>query len=154
MEYYPQVPAWEDYETAERNGIPRKNVNQRVQVLGWSVEKAITEPVCKGSRTKYKGYVERAEKNGVPYKTFVARINQLKWSLEEAANTPLLSIAEINKRRVKKKQRITSEQFATAKTNGISKATLRSRVFILKWDIERAIATPPDLKHRPKKEVI
>ncbi|HEK9103293.1 TPA: hypothetical protein SUB30_004766 [Bacillus pseudomycoides] len=154
MDYYPQVPSWEDYETAEKNGIPRRNVNQRVQVLGWSVEKAITKPLYKGSRTKYEGYVERAEQNGVTYKTFIARVNQLKWSLEEAANTPVLSVEERINRRLKEKQKITNEQFAIAKSNGILKSTLRTRVFTYKWDIERAITTPPDIRHRAKKEVI
>lgn len=154
MKYYPQVPSWEDYETAKKNGIPRRNVNQRVQILGWSVEKAIAKPLYKGSRTKYKGYVERAEQNGIPYKTFIARVNQLKWPLEEAANTPVLSVAERTNRIVKKIQKISDEQFAIAKAHGVSKSTLRTRVFTLKWDIERATTTPPDIKYRPKKEVV
>ncbi|CAI8880703.1 transposase [Bacillus sp. IT-79MI2] len=150
MEYYPPVPTWDDYEIAKKNGIPRRNVNQRVQFLGWTIERAITEPIFKSARTKYKGYVERAEKNGIPYKTFIARVNQLKWSLEEAAETHVLSIEEINNRRLKKKQKITNEQFAIAQSNGILKSTLRTRVFTYKWDIKRAITTPPNIKHRAK----
>lgn len=154
MEYYPPVPTQQDYEIAEKNGIPKKNVNQRVQFLGWTIEKSIAEPIFKSARTKYKGYVEQAERNGIPYKTFVARVNELKWTLEEAMNTPVLNIEEINKRRVKKSQKISNEQFAIAKSNGILKSTLRTRVFTYKWDIERAITTPPNIKHRAKKEAI
>lgn len=88
-EYFP-VPSWDDYETAKQNGIPRKNVDQRVQHLGWTIEKSITTPLLsKRNRTKYKGYAELAEKNGVPYKTFAARVSKLKWTLERAASTPV-----------------------------------------------------------------
>lgn len=89
MEYYPQVPSWEDYEIAGRNGIPRRNVDIRVRYLGWTIEQAITKPLMsKRDRPKYKGFAEIAERNGIPYKTFVSRVKILKWSLEEAANTP------------------------------------------------------------------
>ncbi|MDM5270497.1 hypothetical protein [Bacillus wiedmannii] len=88
-EYFP-VPTWEDYEVAKKNGISRKNVDQRVQYLGWAIERAITTPVLpKRNRPKYMGYAELAEKNGIPYKTFVERVNGLRWSLEQAANTPV-----------------------------------------------------------------
>ncbi|MGN4897763.1 hypothetical protein ACTFSB_28320 [Bacillus cereus group sp. MYBK14-3] len=87
--YFP-VPSWDDYETAKKNGIPRKNVDQRVQYLGWTIEKAITTPLLpKCNRPKYKGYAELAEKNGIPYKTFTARVNGLAWTLERAASTPV-----------------------------------------------------------------
>ncbi|EEL78779.1 hypothetical protein bcere0028_56080 [Bacillus cereus AH1271] len=88
-EYFP-VPTWDDYETAKKNGIPRKNVDQRVQYLGWTIERAITTPLLqKRNRPKYKGYAELAEKNGIPYKIFTARVDGLEWTLERAANTPV-----------------------------------------------------------------
>lgn len=37
---------------------------------------------------------------------------------------------------------ITPEQYEIAKSNGICKNTLNSRVFISYWDIEKAITTP------------
>lgn len=87
--YYPQVPAWEDYEIAKKNGIPRKNVDQRVRDLGWTIEQAITKPLMsKRDRPKYKGFAEIAEMNGIPYKTFVSRVKILNWSFEKAATVP------------------------------------------------------------------
>ncbi|WP_279538735.1 hypothetical protein [Bacillus sp. XF8] len=43
MKYKP-VPTWEDYKIAEKNGIGKKNVDQRVN-LGWTIEEAITKPI-------------------------------------------------------------------------------------------------------------
>lgn len=83
----------EQYAIGEANGINRENVWQRVNNSGWSIEKAISEPVLpKGNykrESKYGIYAKIAEENGVPFKTFCARINNLGWELMKAARTPI-----------------------------------------------------------------
>jgi hypothetical protein len=75
----------EQYETAERNGINKKALENRYHFLGWSIERAITEPL--------KDYDSRwrriAEKNGIPGGTYYNRISR-GWSKERAATQKLL----------------------------------------------------------------
>lgn len=41
----------EQYQIAEKNGISKANVNQRIR-LGWTVQRAITEPIHKKGEIK------------------------------------------------------------------------------------------------------
>ncbi|MED1436923.1 MULTISPECIES: hypothetical protein [Bacillus] len=72
---YNMVITFEDYEKAAKNGISKANVYQRVNGYGWSVERAITEPVkhCKGSQ---EGMVVIAECNGISRPTYFRRISR------------------------------------------------------------------------------
>lgn len=83
----------EHYAQGEANGVSRENVWQRVNNSGWTIEKAITEPVLpKGTykrESKYGEYVKIAEHNGIPFKTFWARINQMGWDVHKASTTPV-----------------------------------------------------------------
>jgi len=83
---YKLVATWEDYEIAEKNGISRHNVDQRL-AMGWDLTKATTEPIANSFKRKHKKYVDLAEKNGIKYPTFYNRVNVYKWSLQEAAWT-------------------------------------------------------------------
>lgn len=72
---YNEVITDEQYLFANRNGISKKNVNQRVHEYGWTIEKAISHPLHKTS----KGKVNRAlsllaERNGINYQTYMKRI--------------------------------------------------------------------------------
>jgi len=153
MEYNP-LPTWDQYEIAEKNGISKSTVYQRINIQGWTVEKAITEPLFVSMKERYAEQWKIAEKNGILYRTFRSRITNLKWSPEEAATIPTLSTKECVERAQKKIDIIKPNDFARAIKHSVGKATLRERVFRLKWDLERAITTPPNIKHRAKKEAI
>jgi hypothetical protein len=65
----------EQYLIANRNGISKKNVYQRVNEYGWSVEKAITQTLhnTKNKKTD-RTLMLLAELNGVNYGTYKKRI--------------------------------------------------------------------------------
>lgn len=76
-----------DYETAERNGIDARNLEQRFYAYGWDVERATTQPI--GQRgTLDMEYVRLAAEHGVSRDTFRQRIKKYGWSAEKAATTP------------------------------------------------------------------
>ncbi|QWI52487.1 hypothetical protein [Bacillus mycoides] len=153
MEYNP-VPNWEDYELAEKNGIKRATVDQRINIQGWDKEEAITKPLFVSLKEKYAKEWEIAQQNEIPYINFFNRIRRYKWDPMEAATTPILTPGECSLRAHCKTDIIKPVQYDIALKNGIGKQTLRTRVFVLKWDIERAITTPPNVKHRAKKAVV
>ncbi|WP_179865792.1 hypothetical protein [Bacillus pseudomycoides] len=93
MEYNP-LPTWDQYEIAEKNGISKSTVYQRINIQGWTVEKAITEPLFVSMKERYSEQWKIAEKNGILYRTFRSRITNLKWSPEEAATILTLSTTE------------------------------------------------------------
>lgn len=131
--YYYVTP--DDYETAEKNGIDKLLVYQRVN-NGWDVDRAITEPV--NTWCLHNGIWDQwKDKAVVCYKTFASRLNR-GMTPKEAATTPKISRAEVGKRQ----RRYTDEQLARAEANGLKKHNLSYRINVLKWDIERAINTP------------
>ncbi|MCW4577121.1 hypothetical protein ACWXWV_00375 [Bacillus paranthracis] len=153
MEYSP-VPTWEEYEIAKCNGIKKCTVDQRINVYGWTVKDAISKPLFVSLKKLYAKQWKLAQQNGISYDTFFSRIKRYNWNPDDAATTPILSPIECTKRAHSKTDIITPSQYHIALNNGIGKQTLRTRVFVLKWEIERAITTPPNTKHRAKKEVI
>ncbi|MDF2902395.1 MAG: hypothetical protein K0S25_33 [Bacillus sp. (in: firmicutes)] len=141
MQYYvtPQ-----DYESAEKLGISKENVYQRVHVYNWPVERAISQPLCKVNAYGWKEHKHIAKENGIPYRTYLNRVTA-GWSQEAAASTPSLSYKERGLRMAKAKENkrtFTDEQIARAKANGVCHRKLWARVKILGWDIEVAINTP------------
>lgn len=88
-----EIITQEDYDKAAEKGITRENVWKRVNNGGWSVERAISEPVLKkgtfARNSKYGDHVKIAEANGISYQTFWERVNTMGWSLEKASNTLL-----------------------------------------------------------------
>ncbi len=67
----------EHYLLANRNGISKKNVDQRVHEYGWTVEKAISHPLHKASKGKQnRAMALLAEKNGISYQTYIKRIKK------------------------------------------------------------------------------
>lgn len=80
----------EHYETAEENGISKKNVYQRVYEYGWKIERAITEPVKKYRTGIWEKWKAACEKNGVSRRAFYVRVNKYKMTPKEAATRPLL----------------------------------------------------------------
>lgn len=85
---YDEVIMYEHYEIAEKNGISKENVYQRVKSYGWSIERAITTPIGSRWLGKYKGFHKTALKNGISLNSFYSRV-RLGWKLEDAATKPI-----------------------------------------------------------------
>ena len=129
----------EEYEIAENNGISRQNVYNRVYMIGWDVEKAITDKVKR--KKGYKKLLEKSNSN-VKYGTFIYRVNK-GLSIEEALNNKVLSKEEVSELMIQSRCSVfTREEIARAKKNGICYRTLHWRVQKSKWDREKAITTP------------
>ncbi|PGX01637.1 hypothetical protein COE40_18895 [Bacillus cereus] len=150
MKYKP-VPTDRDYEIAERNGITKNNVDQRVNKLNWSIEDAITKPKYVSLKKKYKKFVELAEQNGISYLNFRKRVVLHKWSPEEAATTPILTYQEVAERNNSKKRIIPKDIYAKARKNGILDSTLQTRILVMKWDMDVAATKP--VRKRKKKQI-
>lgn len=130
----------EEYEIAENNGISRKNVYNRTYMLGWDIERAITEKIHHRKKG-YKKLVENSNSN-VKYETFITRVNK-GLSIEEALNNKVLSKEEVSELMIQSRCTVfTREEIARAKKNGICYRTLHWRVQKGKWDKEKAITTP------------
>lgn len=78
----------EQLEIASKNGVKDKVLRQRIR-SGWSVDRAISEPVKKKGRpAKYSQELfDKAEENGISKKILLRRI-QKGWSEEEASTIP------------------------------------------------------------------
>jgi len=83
---YNTVITFKDYERAAKNGISKKNVYQRVNVYGWSVKRAITEPV-ETLKNIHEQMVLIAERNGISRPTYLKRIKE-GMTPHEAATKP------------------------------------------------------------------
>lgn len=89
----------EDYKIAAANGISRNNVTNRVNTLGWSIEKAITTPIKTYKKTNYgikKEQREIAYKNGILRQTLDFRLKN-GMSVQEAITTPTMTPSERGK---------------------------------------------------------
>ena len=126
MNVYEYYITPEEYETAKKNGIRRKQADLRVRQYGWAKERAITQPTqVKQSR---KHYLEKAEANGICYETFRNRVYRYKWTAEDAATTPLMDGLEAAMRSPKNKKRIPDRILNMADENGIPRQTLFYRI--------------------------
>lgn len=84
-------------EWSEELKLPYSRLRIRLNVLGWTVDRAFTTPSQVRSSTKDHTYTVNGETHnlkdwsvlvGVPYKTMLTRINQLGWSPKKAITTP------------------------------------------------------------------
>lgn len=81
-------------EWAERIGTDSRFLSLRLDVLGWPVERALTEPAaeCRKRLFTFRGETrslkEWAEKIGVPYGTLYARVFNRKMSVDAALTLP------------------------------------------------------------------
>ena len=80
----------EQYAIAEQNGLNRDRVRQRVNYCGWSVERAIREPLQIGNERRHhpKYWQELAKQNGIDYGTYKNRLVR-GWGYHRAATQPL-----------------------------------------------------------------
>jgi len=140
----------EDLEIAKQNGIKAKTVYSRVYSLGWSTERAITEPIRTPFKINGKTIGQLAKENGIAYHLLRNRIQSYGWDLEKALNTPALSPKEYGSRGGRANSTFTEEQMKTAEENGIPRGTVSTRVHTYGWTIEKAITTPVDKRFRRK----
>lgn len=133
MKYKP-VPTQDDYDLALKNGISRKNVNQRID-YGWSIEKAITKPIGGRGPGRHRGMAQVAVKNGISQPLFSYRRSK-GYSLYDASMIPV------------KEQREHGSYVRLAEENGIPYNTYIKRLS-LGWDKEKA-ATKPRRKYKKK----
>ncbi|KZD36502.1 hypothetical protein [Bacillus cereus] len=70
-----EKPTLKDYAKAAEIGVSKKNVDQRMRELHWSLERAITTPVSTSweGNEKNKKLLRLAEKNGISESTFYRR---------------------------------------------------------------------------------
>jgi len=86
-----------ELEIAQKNGISRKRLDDRIQNLAWDKQRAITTPP-KQYRSTDKKWRELARKNGIPYPAFQKRVHVYGWDAQRAATEPLQDRKEHIKR--------------------------------------------------------
>ncbi|PEQ09136.1 hypothetical protein [Bacillus toyonensis] len=134
MKHYNHVITDGEYEIAEKNGISRVNVFQRVNEHRWNVERAITEPV-RNSRGIVNNQISlQAKRNGISHTTLYKRINE-GMSPYEAVTKP-------------KKHNKWEALIKKAQENGISTSAFYIRIN-RGMDPYKA-ATKPPRKHKKK----
>ncbi|WP_180235595.1 hypothetical protein [Bacillus toyonensis] len=92
---YNEVITNEQYLIANKNGISRRNVYQRVNEYGWSIEKAITQPLYNTNKRKTdRALMLLAEANGINYATYRQRVKD-GMDPREAAVKPTVKHIEL-----------------------------------------------------------
>jgi len=142
VEYFDEIITEEDYKIAEKNGISRENVYQRVNTYVWDVEDAITIPVRKRKSDEgWDEWKEIALANGIDKTLYVGRVRYQGFSREDAAT---------RKRNKRLHKKWTDRECEIAKENGIAgngmgipNARLR-----LGWSREDAVSVPKMTKGR------
>lgn len=76
-------------EATEAAGLPYKPVLQRIKKLGWTADRALSEPIYNSSKSLRAKCIER----DVGYSTIHNRVHNLGWDEERALNTPVVSKA-------------------------------------------------------------
>lgn len=129
----------EDYAIAEANGLTAKHVYDRVYVMGWTVERAISQPLRKKKSTHD---WEKWEHVAVVSKQlYLARV-RYGWTHEKAAMTPKLPKDRTWNKQHRRSKFLTVEQEKIMRQNGLSRCTVLARVLRSNWSIEKAITTP------------
>ena len=116
----------EDYETAEKNGIKKDTVIQRVRRFGWDVDTAITKKIKRENLPQE--IVDKAKELGISKDLLVKRIKR-GWSMEDACS--------IEAKGVGKPRKHPDWVYEMAEENGIRLATVNHRIN-WGWDLLRA----------------
>lgn len=90
----------DDYEKAASKGISRRTLETRVRNYGWSIKRAISEPVL-SKHSLISKYSKLAEANGISRNTFNQRLYKLMWSPEKASTTPISKKYQTKKNKLK-----------------------------------------------------
>lgn len=135
--YYYITP--EHYKIAEKNGIRKNTLEERVRKGGWNVNKACTTPTRKKVSVP-KDLMVIAEKRGISKLTIADRLRQ-GWTMEDACT------------RIKKSgypRQYPDWVYDKAKKNNICTTTVNNRVK-RGWDLEKACTEPVMSKHSAMK---
>lgn len=125
----------DDYLKAEKNGISRKNLYNRHYILGWSVEKSITEPM-KVHKVRWKHFEEKCQKVGLSRAGFFHRIER-GMDPELASSIPPTPKGGHFQNRPGK---LTKIDYEVAAANGIKRGTVMARVYSYGWSVEEAVS--------------
>ena len=126
------------YEIAESNGIPKKHVDNRFYEKGWTIERAITQPILKRSTHEWDKWKDVSKVSRV---TYMQRVRS-GWNHERAALTPTLSRKDIVALSNDPRKIFTDDQESLMKKNNIHRATAYMRVKKLGWSVEKAVSVP------------
>lgn len=130
----------EEYIIAEKNGVCKITLEERIRYLGWDKQRAIyTKPLIFNKLDKH--WVEIAKENGICYSTFKYRVNILGWSVEVAATKKLQNKKEQAKKAHEASRKYPKEFLELAIKNGISIRTFHTRVKN-NWSLEDAANKP------------
>lgn len=129
----------EDYATAEKNGITKSAMEQRVYSYGWDIDRAITQPMRESRcfQSVWDKWGHQATKNGISRAVFYSRINTSGWSESKAASTKMM--------RGGHPPRYTDEEREIARRNGLDAnfmGVVTARIEKLGWTKEDALNTP------------
>ena len=80
----------EAYAIARKNGISKKQLDNRVRYCGWSLERAIFTPIRNKRKNSTKEQKELAKKNNLSSIVIWKRMKKQGMTLEQAVSTPLL----------------------------------------------------------------
>lgn len=126
------------YEIAKQNGISKKNLINRVYEKGWTIERAISQPVKIRSTHDWEKWESVAK---VSKSTYMQRVRG-GWEKDKAALTPALSRKEVVALSNNPRKIFTDIQEAEMLKKDIPRATAYMRVKKLGWSIDKAISTP------------
>ena len=130
----------EEYEIAEKNGIGRHTLDNRIWNLAWDKKRAITERPKR--RRKFK-HLELARKNGIPDETFRMRVRRGMDELE-AAQKPLQNKIDWSlEMRNRRKFKYPNWVYEKARENGISHSSLTHRIESGRYTLKQACTMKP-----------
>jgi len=132
----------EHFELAEKNGISKRLLSDRVYQRGWLINRAINQPKQNKNNTEvFKLWAKVAEANGIRSILFSQRLIVSKWSYEKAATHKKMNKDEIaaEAKKTNVYRIFTKEQHEIAKANGIKKGTMYARVRDYGWTVDDAI---------------
>jgi len=130
------------FKLAEKNGISKQLLADRVYQRGWLIDRAISQPKQnKNNSEEFKLWAKVAEANGISSILFSQRLIVSKWSYEKAATRKKMTKYEIadEAKKTNVYTVFTKEQHEVAKANGIKKGTMYARVRNYGWTVDDAI---------------
>jgi len=115
----------EHFELAEKNGISKRLLSDRVYQQGWIIDRAISQPKQnKNNSEEFKLWAKVAESNGISRILFSQRILVSGWDYEKSATHKKMNKDEIaaEAKKTNVYTVFTKEQHEVAKANGLKKA--------------------------------
>ena len=130
------------FDLAEKNGISKRLLSDRVYQRGWLIDRAISRPKQnKNNSEDFKLWAKVAESNGISGILFSQRLIVSGWSYEKAATRKKMNKDEIadEAKKTNVYTVFTKQQHEVANANGIKKGTMYARVRDYGWTVDEAI---------------